>query len=113
MHDATSVRNICVQAGVQVPGSRIGSVRLLQCSPVVRIEEQQLVGGDLREVSPAGIHQKTAAIARNGDTEMICDRFRHSQPREPAEGGGEIGALLLVFVWPAYRCHIPPRHVFR
>src|ERR1700722_10665299 len=107
MHDATGVRHIRMQACVQIPGGRVGGVRLLQRCFIVGVEEKQIARGDLREVASTGIHEKAAAVRRDGDAEMVRYRFGHAQSREPAESRGEVGALLLIVVWLAYRCHVP------
>ena len=47
-----------------------------------------------------GLIRKRLPSRGDRDAEMIGHRFRHTQPREPAESRGQIRALFLIFV-----CH--------
>jgi hypothetical protein len=68
----------------------------LQSVAVASIQQEQLAGGDLREVTMARIDEEAIALRRDRDTEVIGDGFRHSQTREPAERRRKIDAELVI-----------------
>src|ERR1700742_3588545 len=93
MHDAPSMRHLRMNPGMKIPGSWIRSVRLRERRRIVCIEQQQLAGLDLREVSPARVHQKLAPVLRHRDTEVVGDRLSHAEARKPTEGGSQVDAF--------------------
>ena len=95
MHDAARMRHVAVDGAVQSPGGRVGRVGAAQRLGVVGVDEQQVARLDAREMHLVRVHQEFRAVVVDGEREMVGHRFMHVEPGRPAEGAGEIDALLV------------------
>ena len=95
MHDAARMRHIAVDRAMQTPGGRIRRVRAGKRLGIVGVDQQQIARLDAREMHLVGIHQESGAVVVDGQRKMVGHRLVHVEPHRPAEGAGEIDALLV------------------
>ncbi len=95
MHDAARMRHVAVDRAVQAPGGRVRRVGTGERLGIVGVDKQQVARLDAREMHLVGVHQELRAVSVDGEREMVGDRLVHIQPRRPAEGTGQIDALLV------------------